>query len=79
MTTECTRLRVTLDWRDPASALRVLLGSDVRRFMRACAAADRRLIQIEPFVPFGPGPAPGPAEKLRRCPIRTQNLLAEAM
>lgn len=61
MTTECTRLRVTLDWRDPASALRVLLGSDVRRFMRACAAADRRLIQIEPFVPFGPGPAPGPA------------------
>jgi hypothetical protein len=54
------RLTVTIDWRDPVSALRVLLGSDVSRFMRACAAADLRLIQLEPFVPFASGPEPGP-------------------
>ena len=50
------RLTVELDWLDPRQVLRVLLGAEVRDFMRACAAADRFLIQIEPFVPFPRGP-----------------------
>ena len=50
------RLTVELDWLDPRQVLRVLLGTEVRKFMRACAAADRFLIQIEPFVPFPRGP-----------------------
>jgi hypothetical protein len=50
------RLTVELDWLDPRQVLRVLLGEEVRDFMRACAAEDRFLIQIEPFVPFPRGP-----------------------
>ena len=49
------RLTVELDWLDPVQVLRELLGTRVRKFMRACAAADRFLIQIEPFVPFPRG------------------------
>lgn len=46
------RLTIKLDWLDPSQVLSVLLSTRVRDFMRACAAADRFLIQIEPFVPF---------------------------
>jgi hypothetical protein len=49
------RLTIKLDWLDPRQVLRVLLDEEVRKFMRACAAADRFLIQIEPFVPFPRG------------------------
>jgi hypothetical protein len=49
------RLTIELDWLDPMQVLRVLLSAEVRKFMRACAAADRFLIQIEPFVPFPRG------------------------
>ena len=49
------RLTIELDWLDPSQVLRVLLGEEVRKCMRACAAADRFLIQIEPFVPFPRG------------------------
>jgi hypothetical protein len=49
------RLTIELDWLDPMQVLRVLLGTEVRKFMRACAAADMCLIQIEPFVPFPRG------------------------
>jgi hypothetical protein len=46
---------VKIDWRNPKQALGVLLGEDVRRFLVSCAAADRRLVQIDPFVPFPSG------------------------
>jgi hypothetical protein len=46
------RLTIKLDWLDPSQVLSVLLSTRVRDFMCACAAADRFLIQIEPFVPF---------------------------
>lgn len=49
------RLTIKLDWLDPSQVLSVLLSAEVRKFMRACAAADRFLIQIEPFVPFPRG------------------------
>jgi hypothetical protein len=49
------RLTIELDWLDPSQVLRVLLGEEVRDFMCACAAADKFLIQIEPFVPFPRG------------------------
>ena len=49
------RLTIKLDWLDPSQVLSVLLSAEVRKFMRACAAADLCLIQIEPFVPFPRG------------------------
>ena len=52
------RLTIKLDWLDPSQVIRVLLGEEVRDFMRACAAADKFLIQIEPFVPFPRGHGP---------------------